>query len=218
MKKKILIILLVIILFILVKIQVMNKYTISNIKDLEKIKDGLILSDLLVINTEEVDDYIEYKNIKIKNIFNDYDCIDDNDSYTCIKDDNTSFSMKIGKSYLDKFKNNKNSNKIIKDMKIKDDLSLFGVIKETKESNIMRTISSIKRNYILNKYAIDNIPKVHSIDLIEGDYSGLLFHTSSTSRELYLYVDDKTYIFIFNNLDEFNDIIIHDLMNSIIIK
>ncbi len=223
--KKYFIIIFIIMILITIKYLSINNLQLSATEKnkLEQIKEGLILTDLLVINTEEVDKYIEYKNIKIKDIFSDYDCLEEENKYTCIKDEKTSFTIEINIPYLEKFKNYKNeiidTTKIIKSSKILSDLELMSKIKEAKNSpSIIQINRKNKEDYILNKFALEEFPVLYSLDLVEGDYTGYLLHASANSRKLLIYFNNKVYTFTFKNLKEFNKDLIRELMNSIIIQ
>ncbi len=229
MKKKImttLIIFLAIAVFFLWKINTIHKYTIEEKEQekVEKIAQGLIIEDLKVITSEELDtrETLEYNNITIKNIFTEFECKEIENTYQCKKDDDTTFEMKKTTSFVEKLQNSNSLEwaKIVKDNKIVSDIELFGLIKEAvnHKTTIFQFNRDIKRNYYLQKYAIEFIPLMHSMDLVEGDYSGYLLHTSSNSRELYITYKKNTYTFQFTNLDYFTEEVIQDFMNSIIIS
>lgn len=227
MKKKTIIILLLIgVATFILKGYIIHSYTLSdtNKKAMEKIAEGLIIDDLKVIYHEDLEDeeYIEYKNLKGKNIFKEFNCLEEDNSFQCTKDEKTIFTMKKTTSFVDKLSKSKykDGTKIIKKNKITTDIDLFGFIKDasTSKNTIVKPISNIKRDYILQMYAIDYVPVIHSMDLVEGEYSGYILHISSKTRELYLTKNHDTYLFSFTNLDEFNEEIIEEFMNSIIIS
>lgn len=213
--------LIIIIVLIITKMIIINEYKIDS-KDIErliKIKESLIIKDLLVINKEECDNYLEFKNIKIKNIFDEYECREKNESYLCQKD-NSSFLMKRTNTYLNKFENyNDKSKTIIRKLNIKNELELLSKIKESKNKrSIFSSINNNEDTYILNSFALDNLNDITSIDLVEGDYSGYIIHHSKDSLSLLIYEKKDVYEFKFNNLEVFNDDIIKSLMNSIVIE
>lgn len=213
--------LIIIIVLIITKMIIINEYKIDS-KDIErlaKIKESLIIKDLLVINKEECDNYLEFKNIKIKNMFVGYVCREKDDSYLCQKD-NSSFLMKRTNTYLNKFENyNDKSKTIIRKLNIKNELELLSKIKESKNKrSIFSSINNNEDTYILNSFALDNLNDITSIDLVEGDYSGYIIHHSKDSLSLLIYKKKDVYEFKFNNLEVFNDDIIKSLMNSIVIE
>ena len=209
MRKKLKIVVIVVIclaMFFLFKGISLSKYNISS-KKLEKIKNGLLVMDLFVVNKEPTSDYLVYKNMKIRNDFSD--CKEEKNKLSC-----NNFSMQISKSYLDKFKDyNEESSKIIKKYKIKGDLDLLGKIKEVgNRSDFFKSIQTNKYTYILNDYCLNNVPVILGVDLIEGDYSGLLFHQINNTYDLFLYLRDKTYVFSFKDIDKKKII---DIVNTI---
>ncbi len=218
MKKKMLILIIVIVILLSINSLIILNYKIDK-KDyskLSKIKDGLLITDLVVINNKKVADYLECKNIKVENIFHSYKCSDKDNMYTCTNDDK-SFSMGVSSSYTDKFKKYNNySRKILSLNKIKSDLELFGKIKEVdSKTNFFNLFKFEKEKYLLNSFALDNIPIFKSMDLIEGDYSGLLMYQNNGLSTLYIYYNNKTYSFVFNN---FNEKSIKDFINTIVIE
>ncbi len=217
-------IILVIISMLVVKAFQIKSYAFSkeDIARIEKIKKGLIITDLFVINKKEQANSIKFANVKVKNVFEDFNCEENKNEFLCIKDEKTSFSIKVKQSYVHRFSNYDNSfiktKRIISDKNINNDIDLFGQIKEANQKASIFNFDKVnKENYILCKFAIDEL-NFHSIDLIEGDYTGILLHNDSKTRELLIYYSDRTYSFTFKNLKEFSQDKIMEIMNSIIIE
>lgn len=208
MKKIKIIIPILIILFIPVRIYVVNNYRIdNNLEKLIKIKKGLIVSDLKVINTQEQENYIEYKNIKIGKIFSEIDCVDKNNSYICEFGDRI-ITIGLTNSLIEDYQEYTN-----KKLDLNDDLALLGMIKESyNEPSFFTSVSKLRSEFTLNMFAINYLPIIKSVDLIEGDLKGLLFYENDSFRELYLYKNNKTYKITFKNIDD-NTII--ELIKSI---
>lgn len=225
MKKKNIIFIIVGILVILsiYKMMIINSYTINKMekKKIDEIINGLIIKDLKVILKEEQEEeeYLTFQNIKVRNIFKEFTCIEQDNTYSCQKEDGSTFLMKKTTSFTDKWEKYQEKNHI-KEGTYKTDIDLLGAIKDasTSKNTLLKPGGYIKRDYFLQKYAIDNIPNIHSIDLVEGDYSGYILHTTSNSRELYITYKKNTYTFQFTNLDYFTEEVIQNFMNSIIIS
>lgn len=223
MKKKNIIFIIVGILIILSihKMMIINEYTINKTekKKIDEITNGLIIKDLKVILKEEQEEYLTFQNLKVKNIFKEFTCGEEENTYSCQKEDGSTFLMKKTTSFTDKWEKYQEKNHI-REETYKTDIDLLGAIKEasTSKNTLLKPNKYIKRDYFLQKYAIDVIPIILSMDLVEGDYSGYILHTTSNSRELYITYKKNTYTFQFTNLDYFQEEIIQNFMNSIIIS
>lgn len=197
MKKLKIIIPILIILFIPIKLFVVSDFKIEDLDKLKKIKNGLIVSDLKVIKTENKENYIEYKNLKIANTYENLSCEEKNNSKQCIFDDKI-ITMGLTKSIIEQYEEYSS-----KKIELDDDLLFLGTIKEcSNKPNILTSTSKLREEFTLNMFTINNLPIINNIDIIEGDIKGLLFYEKENYRELYLYKDLKTYKVTFKNIDD----------------
>lgn len=208
MKKLKIMIPLLLIILIPVRLYVINNYKIvDDLDKLIKIKKGLVISDLKVIKTKDVDNYIEYNNIKISNNFENIECNDKNNTNICTIDDKIITMGQI--SSIIKEYEEYSSNKI----DTTDDLELLGLIKTSyNKPSFFTPIKKTRLEYTYNMFALNYLKIIDNIDLIEGDIKGLLFYEKDNLREFYLYKDNKTYKITFKNIDD-NTII--DLISTI---
>lgn len=210
MKKLKIIIPLLIILLIPIRLCVINNYKITdNLNKLIKIKKGLVVSDLKVVKTKKADNYLEYKNIKIANYFENIECNDKNNTNICTFNDKI-ITMGQVSSIIEEYEEY-SSNKL----DTTDDLQFLGLIKTSfNKPSFFTPIKRIRKEYTYNMFAINSLKVLKSIDLIEGDIKGLLFYEDDNYREFNLYKNNKTYKITFKNIDD-NTII--DLISTIII-
>lgn len=181
----------------------------EDLDKLIKIKNGLVISDLKVIKTKEVENYIEYDNIKISNNFEDIKCIDKNNINICTFDDKI-ITMGEANSIIKEYEDY-SSNKL----KIDDDLQFLGLIKTSyNKPSFLTPLKKLREEYSYNMFALNYLKIPKNIDLIEGDINGLLLYNYNNERELYIYKNKRTYKISFKNI---NDNTIIDLINSIII-
>lgn len=198
MKKLKIMIPLLLIILIPVRLYVINNYKIvDDLDKLIKIKKGLVISDLKVIKTKDVDNYIEYNNIKISNNFENIECNDKNNTNICTIDDKIITMGQI--SSIIKEYEEYSSNKI----DTTDDLELLGLIKTSyNKPSFFTPIKKTRLEYTYNMFALNYLKIIDNIDLIEGDIKGLLFYEKDNLREFYLYKDNKTYKITFKNIDD----------------
>ena len=208
MKRLKIIIPLLIIILIPIRLVIINNYKIvDDLDKLIKIKKGLVISDLKVVHEKEVENYIEYNNIKISNNFENIECNDKNNTNICTFDDKIITMSQIDSiiSEYETYSNNK--------LDTSDDLQFLGLIKTSYNNpSFFTPIKKTRLEYTYNMFALNYFKVIKSIDLIEGDIKGLLFYENDNEREFYLYKDNKTYKITFKNIDD-NTII--DLISTI---
>lgn len=223
MKNKILItiIILIIALYIGIKIYTINTYSLNSNqeKKFKEIANSLIIKDLIVTKNDKLEsDYIDTDLFQIKKISEDFSCNEEESKLICKENDNTFLTFEIATSLKDKLNKEKYKNieyKILIKEKISDDINILGYIKEMGNRNlILSSIKNTKRIYFLKRFTLKNLQKIHSIDLIEGKFTGYILHTSSKVREVYINKGSKTYKITFSNLNNR----IEEVLNSLKIK
>lgn len=215
-KRSIIIVVLLLIIIILVdKMLYLNKITSEKIKNFKELMQDYLITDLKVINKEKIEESITFQNISFENN-SSFNCNEDTTKLTCTYNDST---LKVEKSdsYKKTFETY-DKNKVIKN--INSDIELFGLLKEysTKKINILTRRKSLEEYKLLEEFANKYIKKILSIDLVEGDYSGYILHTSSNERELYITNNNTNYKFTFTNTKYFTDDYIEKFINKIEIK
>lgn len=215
-KKKIIIICIICISLILIPYltyKVVTCYAyISNIDTEENKKIVKILNneETITINKKEYQgEYLEYKNIKIANEFDEFllfNKLIDSDSY--ILKDTAIFSIGTKESEIEKLIDNKQNcincektiQKIISENNIKNDIDLFNYIKSYQFSNIslLSSIEKMKKDYIINNYIMLYMPNISKITYITGDYNGYIYELK-IGYEVVIEQNNKQYVFYFIN-------------------
>ena len=213
-----------------------------NVENYEDIINGLKIKNKITIKSEVLneDEYLTFKNMKVKNDFKDFKLLENNENQDFIKyalyDENdkvkASFWMGITESYVDMFKKDVTifgmNDKIIKNTDISDfldknninsDIELFSYLQENKnnKNNIFTSIKHMKENYILNFLVAVALPEISSVTLIDGDYDGYIFNLKGDFKEVSIIKNNKRYIFTFLKLDYFTDEYIEEILNTIVI-
>ena len=211
MKKKFLIILIVLLfaIFIGTKLYTLNSYRLTKKQEkaFKEIADSLVIKDLIVTKEEKLEDndYLIIDNIKIKKVSGNFNCQKEDKKTLCKEDDDAYLTIEESLSLSEKIKKEKYRKinyKILDEDKIIDDINLLGYIKEiSKYSSIFTSNQNIKKAYFLKNITLNNLEKMHSIDLIEGKYSGYSIHKSSKIRIINIKNNNKTYQLTFNNMN-----------------
>lgn len=239
MKRKVFI-LLIIILMVLLGYKA--AYYIFYMKISENLKNRLVINDTMIINLKQInDEYLEFKNIKIRNDFNKFTLLDStslNISRYILKDNNeTIASFWFGTSdtmFIDQIKNadkslfGTNSNKkavmkLIETNNINDDIELFKFINtyldnhKNDKYNLFTSVKKLKESYSVNVIASEVFSNSNSITLIDGGYNGYMFNYNNNIKEVYIIKNDKRYVFTFVNNEYFTDAYIKDLLETVVI-
>lgn len=136
------------------------------------------------INHKDVNDYFQYKNIKIRNDFKNYDVIfRDGNTYSSKKDDKT-FSISIKEDMLNNILINSNLknnelDKFLNDNHINNSIDLLYYSLDNKKNiNIYSSIKNIKEQMII-KSTLDyyfglNSNLKYDLYLLNGEYKGVI--------------------------------------------
>ena len=237
-KKKIIIICIVCICLVLIpciSYRIFAGYTYINkdyIKENEKIIKSLNNEEYITISKKEYQgDYLEYKNIKIANEFDEFLLQNkslDSDSY--ILKDTAFFVIGTKVSGIEILKENesyyidceKTIEQIIEKNNLKNDIDLINYIKTYQFSKkvFFTSIEKIKTDYIINDYIIMSMPYFSKITYINGDYNGYIYELE-IGYEVVLEKDNKQYVFTFANLpgnSYYTKEKVYDLISTIIIE
>ena len=235
-KKKILIFLSIIaILFILFAYKLINFYIYSlpfiNDEDYNKFINGFQIKDEINVESEQLTnhEYIEYDNIKFKNIFDGYEK-QEQDSYISytLRDSNDDtknyFGIGLAETYLDTVLNEieklSDSKKVNKQELLKgidNDLELFNYIYLTKNYNpkITYKIKNLKKNYYEKMSVYIALPQIESITEIKGDLEGYILNISNDMVEVNIKKEDKRIMIFMIGYDKET---IKEILNTLIIE
>lgn len=225
---------------------VMYNASISNIEEIKeglKVKNTLTIYK----KTIEEDKYLFVDDIKIRNDFKDFTEVEKvNEQYpTTFKkvDENgnkSAISISQGYTYTDIFVSddltvfNGIESEIVDfgqfnaaDRKyfllqndINNDMDFLKYIQKRKyyKSNIFMSDREIKENYAINLFIDIVIPKVDSVTLIKGDYSGYIFNLEKQNiRAVSILRNDKVYNFMFYG-EQYDDKYLVDILSTLEIK
>lgn len=242
------IILIVIILYIGFKFFMLNVYnpeTITNKEDYQNFMEHFAITDTMTINHKNIknnEEYLTFKNMKIRNDFKDYKVIEELSTEDSIKyglyDENNeliaSFWMGKTKTYANMLQDkidifglynslDKNSNvlkSIITKNNITTDVELIKYLQEHKNdtTNVLSLVSKMKENYYRQAIMIVLFPILDHITLINGDYNGYIIHLENNNKEVSIEKGNDKYVFLFLQNDQYTDEYINDLISTLVIK
>ncbi len=213
------------------------------VEQYEGLINGLSTKNIMTIKTNTLPDaeYLSHNNIKVKNDFENFKKLDNSNStddfvkYVLYDDDDkviSSFWMGTTDMYIDMFEadvtiygaddkqfKNIDFKKFFEKNNITNDIELFKFLVKNKdvENNIFTSVNAIKNKYSIQLLSTIALPKMDSLTLINGDYTGYIFNLGSTLKEVSLLKHNKRYIFTFIGLDYFTDDDINEILNSVVI-
>ena len=249
-KKKKIILIVSVVLLVLVyfgyKLINLAIYDVNNmsIDDYNKIVSGLKVNDIMTINTTKLEnnDYLTYKNMKIKNDFKDFELKDNNDgrSVTYLsKDEETNQTkaiiLSINEIFIDLLKSNKTlyiENDIrVNNLEVKryleknnvnTDIELFEFLNSQRVNkiNLFTPVSVMKENYKIHFITTVAFPVIKDITLLKGDYNGYIFNIENNVgiKDVSIIKNDKRYTITFFNTNYFTNDYINELLNTLIIE
>lgn len=221
------------------------RYNIDNKSD---VIDSLKINDSKFIqfqqNLKDNQEYLEFKNIKVRNDFKDFRFLDDVSTDDDLKfrlddeNDNRKAAIMIGvaptyveylKSDIDVFSDDganitnddlDNIKEFLKENGINNDVNLFKYIIEHKDdkNSIFASTKELRNNYIIYYLMHIMLPHNSGVTLIDGTYSGYIFELDNGVKEVNILYYDKRYIFTFIGDDYFNDEYIYDFLGTLIIE
>jgi len=205
-----------------------NTYT----EESEKIIKSLNNEEYITISKKEYQgDYLEYKNVKIANEFDEFllqNKLIDSDSY--ILKDTAFFTIGTKVSEIERLKENelyyidceKTIEQIIEKNNLTNDIDLFNYIKtyQFSKKGFFTSIEKIKIDYVVNDYILMSIPSFSKIIYITGDYNGYIYELER-GYEVVLEKDSKQYVFVFANYpgtSYYTKEKVYDLISTIVIE
>lgn len=219
MKKKILSLLMMIVIIYIILFLGLKSYYLIKYDYKGEVNNSILdakFNEELTIKTKEVTNYIELDNLKIEDIFNEYQCTKKENQITCNNDDKK-FKLEHQISYREMFykallnydkedfyiKQFHKSYKEILDKKFKTDYDfILFILNRNLESNFMTSIEDMRINYYINSTALNILPEAKKITKIKGSINGFVL---SSNQNIIVVIQDemKNYILTFtNNYDD----------------
>lgn len=242
------ILLVIIVLYIVFKFFMLHVYNPETLTDKEGYKNFMehfTITDTMTINHKNIksnEEYLTFKNIKIRNDFKDYEIIEELSDEDSIKyglydkkhELVASFWITKTKTYANMLQDkidifglynglDKNSNvfrNIIKKNNITTDVELIKYLQEHKndKTHIFSLIGKMRENYYSQAIMIVLFPLLDRITLINGDYNGYILHTESGHKEVSIEKGNDKYVFLFLQYDQYTDEYVNDLISTLVIK
>ncbi len=248
MKKKIILIISFILLILYFGYKGFNLYyyNINQIttQDFETFVEQFNISDTINLKHKDIEsnDYFQYKNIKIRNDFKDFEQLElntnvDNSSPKLVlkdKTNNTSkaFWMGIADTYVylakadktlygtnDNRITNTNLTSILEKNNIHNDIELLNYLSNQKyvKNNIFTSVKKMKENYTIQFMMSVMMPTMNSITLINGDYEGYIFNLKDNMKEVSILKNNKRYTFMFISDTTLTKEYLTDILSTIVI-
>lgn len=202
------------------------------------------IKNTITINHKDIqsDNYLQFKNIKIRNDFKDYEKletsvpIENTSDKLVLKDENNhttkAFWMGTSDTYVYLLKadktlygtddnriTNANLTSILEKNNIHNDIKLFNYLssQEYVRNNIFTSVKNMKENYAIQFMTSVMMPTMNGITLINGDYEGYIFNLKDNMKEVSILKDDKRYVFSFINDVPITDEYLTDILSTITI-
>jgi len=183
--------------------------------------EGYQVKDVEEINTNRLDDslYISYKGVKIKNLFDGFECSEENGFIRYYnKEENKYLSFGTTEryvDYLDKEKDVFGINSVAFDSiaktnmlsSIETDLELFKYFYENrnKSVNIFSSINEIKNNYYIKYISYIMLPSIEYITELRGDLDGYILNLNEdfnkNLKEVNIIHNNKRYAMLMVGFD-----------------
>lgn len=211
-----------------------NLNFINNEQYQELIK-GYVVKDVIEVDSIKLNesDYIEYQNIKLKNIFEGYEKTEENDyiSYSN-KEQNTHVTISKSRQFIeyleeeialfgvDDFRmNNLINSSFDKKINFKNDLELFEYLYDTRDKigSMFESINSMKENYYIKQISFIMLPSSEYISEIKGDVTGYIINVSDKQKikELHIFDEKENYNLLFMGIDNKT---INEVLETLVIK
>jgi len=193
-------------------------------------------------NSSVMNDYVTFKNIKIRNDFNDYSKMeqistDDSVKYVLYDENNesvASFWISKRSSYVEMLKGDvsifggndeilSSSDRIsfLKKENIVNDVDLVKYLANNKniKNSFFDSNNKMQENYTIQFLSMNIFPKVNSIVLIDGDYSGYIIEVDNNIKEVHIINgNDEVLGFTFANTNYYTDEYIKNLLSTLVIE
>jgi len=207
--------------------------------------DDLEIVDHIRLNyheeLKEKEEYLEFKNIKIRNDFKNFnyrkDISTDNIfKYVLYDKDNeieASFWVSENDNYVKMLNSDidiyaynrkgikiKNIKNFLKSNGINNDIHLFKYLVEHKDdkNTIFTSVNEIKARYSIYSLIEIMFPNIESITFIDGTYAGYMLELDNDVKQVGILYYDKCYVFTFVGEEYFNNEYIFELLDTLVIE
>lgn len=201
----------------------------------KEISDAYKMNNNITVNTKKLDDkdYLQFKEIKIKNNFKNFikNDIDDTSVIYTNKSNKSQITISINSTYLDFYylvesdlegegvdnKNTTYQDRIdyLKKNNVTNDLELFNFLASNNyKKNVFTSIKDIKGAYAT--YLVAQIMVPQKLTKISGDLKGYI-REKNDIKEVNILKNNKRYMFMLIG-DYFTEDKVNDLLNTIIIE
>ena len=201
----------------------------------KEISDAYQMNNNITVNTQKLDDkdYLQFKEIKIKNNFKNFikNDIDDTSVIYTNKSNKSQITISINSTYLDFYylvesdlegegvdnKNTTYQDRIdyLKKNNVTNDLELFNFLASNNyKKNVFTSIKDIKGAYAT--YLVAQIMVPQKLTKISGDLKGYI-REKNDIKEVNILKNNKRYMFMLIG-DYFTEDKVNDLLNTIIIE
>lgn len=231
------IIILVIIIFLVIGYKSYILYTYDISKNtvgnyLEKANNYILHDDISLQYGQDVEDFLEINNIKIRNDFKEFTLNEEQSNDNSVKyilyDElgkvDASFWISTTDTYINIFKNDQilksETLKILDKYDIINDEELFNFLSSYKpiSRNLLTNTSKIKEDYYINYMMLVMLPEIDKSTRIVGYDGGYIFDLNDDFKEISIIKNDKRYVFTFTNSEYFTDEYVEELVNTIVIN
>lgn len=215
MKKKIMMFILLLFICILILLLGLKTYYLIKYDFKGEINNPILdakLNKSIEIKTEDVSDYIILNELKIENIFDDYECKQKENQILCIND-NKKFKLEHQISYREMFykallnyskddfyiKKFHKTYKEILENKFKTDYDfILYILNRDLTSSYITKIQDIRFNYYIETVLLNLLPTTLKITKINGDLDGFIL---SNNHDITVIIEDgmKNYVLTFTN-------------------
>jgi len=226
------------------KIYLVNKYTLDKPNNIDEIVNGLNNQKTIKIYKKIIDEeYFTMSGFKIKNVFNDYVLQERNSKYEpyLLKKEidgktyslgfdsnhyqiidyfvNEAVFMSGGDNVLNKF-NSADKKYFLLRNDINNDIDFYNYIANNYyiENNVFMDKRTLMENYSFNLFVSIAVPKINSMTIIKGDYSGFVFYLDNNAIQVSIIRDDKIYGFYTNDERFQNEEYLIDVLSTIEFK
>ena len=247
LKTLIIILLIFLVSFLIYKVSYIKIYSTQKVEkeEVEAIINGLSNQQVMTIykRTINEDEYLIYKDVKIRNDFDDFILSEELSSknrnvykkYDADGKTKATFQIGTDTTYIDYFTSDDIIFFNVSDLgqfksadrkyfllrnDINNDIDFLNYIKDNyyAKSNIFTSERKIKENYALNLFVSIAIPRVDSLTIINGDYNGFIYNINNSIREVDILRNNKRYTFTFTGEEYITDEYIQDILSTLEIK
>ena len=177
------------------------------------------IKDTIELKHKDANEYLEFKDVKIRNDFKDYNEDIRNENTLILKKDNNAFSITLKRDFLSKvgFESGltyEYYSKFLKKNNINNNIDMLYYALENKESNINKIKNTNIIKNTLDYYFGISINSNYDVYQLTGEYRGIIQNNKNGSI-IEIIEKDTSYILTINNSD-FDYVL--DLLSTLVIN